>query len=138
MQKIDWKNLPNKDTPIDADNLNLMQDYIEAAINKIGTVQETKNGNYIKLESGLLIQWGTSSGVENSYREVTFPCPFANKLIVVSAKTTVFTSDYFHEVQVHNIVQENFRAAVRYQSSSGGVWGIGSNAFNWIAIGSWK
>lgn len=33
MNKIDWKNLPSTDTPIDAENLNLMQANIENAIN---------------------------------------------------------------------------------------------------------
>lgn len=35
MQKINFKNLPSTDTPIDATNLNLMQDNIETAINSI-------------------------------------------------------------------------------------------------------
>ncbi len=35
MQKINFKNKPSTDTPVNATNLNLMQDYIEAAINSI-------------------------------------------------------------------------------------------------------
>lgn len=61
MDKIDWKNLPSTDTPIDAENLNLMQDNIEKAIN--GTVlyeNETgTNGNITfnkQIQEGDLIE----------------------------------------------------------------------------------
>lgn len=37
MKKIDFKNLPDKTTPINADNLNLLQDNIEESINEVDT-----------------------------------------------------------------------------------------------------
>lgn len=105
---------------------------------EIGKVISTSNGSYVKFENGALIQWGSNTGVNNSYREVTFPCPFVNKTRTVVAKTNVVDTNYYHDVQVANVSTTSFRAYVRYQGSAGGAWSIGGNNFNWFAVGSWK
>lgn len=48
MKKIDWKNYPSTDTPISAENLNLMQDNMEEAAEvKIVTGEECATNEYI-------------------------------------------------------------------------------------------
>lgn len=55
MEKIDFKNKPDTSTPINANNLNLLQDNIEKTINGI---IETGDG-YIKFSNGILICIGS-------------------------------------------------------------------------------
>lgn len=58
MQKIDFKNLPDTSTPINAENLNQMQTNVESAINSISGVIASgsdSSGNYIKFADGTLI-----------------------------------------------------------------------------------
>ena len=129
MEKIAFKNYPDTSTPIDANNLNLMQDNIEKAIDDVGIIATNSNGSYIKLESGALIQWGVNTGVDNSYREITFPYQFSSQPRAVLANTNIFDASYVHFVQISNITQNNFRAYVRYSNSNTNNWGIGSNGF---------
>lgn len=82
MQKITFENLPSTDTPINASNLNTLQDNVEDAIdslmsntygtsqtegycqeyinNNVGVVESgsNTNGSYIKYADGTMICWG--------------------------------------------------------------------------------
>lgn len=62
LNRIGWEDAPSEQTPIDSGNLKQMEnnteDAINEAINQIGTIVETSTGNYIKFDSGLLIQYG--------------------------------------------------------------------------------
>lgn len=62
LERIGWEDAPSEQTPIDSGNLKQMEnnteDAINKAINQIGTTVETSTGNYIKFDSGLLIQYG--------------------------------------------------------------------------------
>ena len=101
LNRIGWEDAPSEQTPLDSGNLKQMEqnteDGINEAINQIGETVETSNGNYIKFDSGLLIQYGriTLSNVsitENFYDSCTrgpenmkigdFPIDFINKPIV--------------------------------------------------------
>lgn len=55
MEKIDFKDYPNTDTPINAENLNEMQDNIENDINAIIESGSNANGNYVKYADGTLV-----------------------------------------------------------------------------------
>lgn len=57
MEKINFENLPSTNTPINAENLNLMQDNVENAINSIGIVESgsNDNGKWIKYADGTMI-----------------------------------------------------------------------------------
>lgn len=59
MQKIDFQNYPNTTTPVDADNLNDLQDNVEEAINEIVESNSNINGNYIKYVDGTMICYKT-------------------------------------------------------------------------------
>lgn len=58
MQKIPFENRPSTDTPINASNLNLLQDNVEDAIDGIIESGSNTNGNYIKYVDGTMICWG--------------------------------------------------------------------------------
>lgn len=57
MQKINFQNLPNTTTPVNATNLNLLQTNVETAINQLIESGSNENGNYIKYDDGTLICW---------------------------------------------------------------------------------
>lgn len=55
MEKINFKNLPDTSTPLNAENLNTMQNNIENAINVIVESGSNRNGNWIKFGDGTMI-----------------------------------------------------------------------------------
>ena len=55
MQKINWINGQAGGTPLSAENLNLMQDYIEEAME--GDSDFTADDGYVRFENGLQIAW---------------------------------------------------------------------------------
>lgn len=124
-------------TPLSAENLKKMEDNMEEAVAEVVTKGENAKGAYIKFVDGTMIQHGYSFGIDNDARLITYPVAF-NSIPTVCCNTTIYDSNYIHLTEVFNIQETSFKVAVRYCSSSGGAWGIGSNYFNWIAIGRWK
>lgn len=124
-------------TPLSAENLKKMENNIEEAIAEVVTKGENAKGSYIKFVDGTMIQYGYNSGIDNGSRTVSYPIAFT-AIPTVCCNITVYDSSYIHLTEVFNIQETDFKVAVRYCSSSGGSWGIGSNYFNWIAIGKWK
>lgn len=57
MQKITFENLPSTNTPLNASNLNTLQDNIETAINSVVESGSNTNGYYIKYADGTMICW---------------------------------------------------------------------------------
>lgn len=62
MQKINWINGQAGGTPLSAENLNLMQDYMEGGIGDAitqlnGTYDFTADNGYIRFDNGLQIAW---------------------------------------------------------------------------------
>ena len=92
---------------------------------------------YIKFADGTLIQYGKANGVDNSYRQITFPIAFLSAPCV-TANISVFDNNYVHLVQAYDILTTGCKIVVRYANTAGGAWGIGSNWFSWCAIGMWK
>ena len=72
MQKINWINGQAGGTPLSAENLNLMQDYIEEAME--GDSDFTADDGYVRLESGLQIAWKTATvtGGGNSWANLYY------------------------------------------------------------------
>lgn len=56
MQKINFNDLPNTETPINSSNLNQLQTNVENAINGIIESGSNDNGSYVKFADGTLIQ----------------------------------------------------------------------------------
>lgn len=109
----------------------------EPLIGRIVKRGSNSNGEYVKFADGTIIQWGTSSGIDNGSRLITFPIEFIERP-KVSCNSIIFDGSYVHLAQIYDVVKASCKVAIRYCSSSGGTWGIGSNAFDWIAIGKWK
>lgn len=55
MQKIDFKNLPDTDTAINAENLNQVQTNVENAINGVVESGSNENGSWVKYADGTMI-----------------------------------------------------------------------------------
>lgn len=55
MTKINFQNLPDTTTPVNADNLNDLQDNVETAISGIVESGSNANGYYIKFADGTMI-----------------------------------------------------------------------------------
>lgn len=62
MQKITFENLPSTNTPLNASNLNTLQDNVETAINSVVESGSNTNGTYVKFEDGTMICTKTISG----------------------------------------------------------------------------
>lgn len=82
----------------------------------------TGNG-YVKLPSGLIIQWGNSV-INTSDTTITFPISFANGCFAVIPNCRNVSS--FYAVRVGNIANANFVAA---QNSAT------AQSLQWIAVG---
>ena len=66
MEKINFENKPSTNTPINATNLNSLQDNVEIAIsenteliNKLIEIGNNSNGSWIKYSNGVMICYGT-------------------------------------------------------------------------------
>lgn len=80
---------------------------------------DNENGTYIKFADGTLIQYGNNNGIENTFKWVTFPIPFKS-VEVVTVEVSSIDSNYIYLVQTFDYSINNFKAYVRYQSTSGG------------------
>ena len=74
MEKIVFENLPSTKTPINAKNLNQLQENIENAMSSIVESGSNDNGNYIKFENGIMMCFqnvimnvSLTSGGNNAY-----------------------------------------------------------------------
>ena len=148
MEKINFKDLPNTSTPINATNLNAIQTNTENAINGIIDSGSNDNGKWIKFSDGTMICMVTKTKngfyIDNSHNNVyyknydtklLFPVEFIEKPIVnISAISSTTNSFWIGGVGVQNITND-------------GVQNIGFFApyeryidftLNIIAIGRWK
>lgn len=144
MNKIEFKDYPDKTTPISSANLNQLQTNIETAINSVVESGSNSNGNWIKYSDGTMICWMqetvTDQAINNAYgslfqgtRQYTFPVPFIGN---VTAKCTIFqygtgaswgtVSSFSNTV----IILRGFDAFVR----AGGE----NCKIGYMAIGKWK
>lgn len=61
MEKINFENKPSTNSPINATNLNLLQDNVENAINEIINSQNLLSNGYIRFDNGFQIAWVTNT-----------------------------------------------------------------------------
>lgn len=147
MTKITFENLPGTNTPVNADNLNDMQDNIEDAIDGVVESGSNTNGNYVKFLDGTMICYGfvsasltrttsmTAGGYRTSGQSNNFPAAFISvPRIVITDVSSTGTSN---------------GCSAASSSSNPSVfstywWGINSNSTaisysaSYIAIGKWK
>lgn len=72
---------------------NYIQHNIGAAIEN--SVQGDLSSGWTRLNNGLLLQWGTVSSTDNTYKQITFPTAFTKTKIVIPAVIDAWNSDSF-------------------------------------------
>lgn len=147
MEKINWINGQSGGTPISAENLNLMQDNAENAINSLksivenlGVIEEQGEG-YVRYSTGIQICWGQSSGTtsttsyfstlrSSSEIDTTFEKEFTTQPIVITqVKTNAQMS-----CQLRDVTTTGFKCYPLYPSGTSST----NYSFYYIAIGMWK
>ena len=94
----------------------------------------TGNG-YVKLASGLIIQWGVSGSVSGQER-VTFPTPFPNAFLQAVATPSVPSQvvDLMYSTSIYNPTLVDMFVIKRYAQATASV-AVSSIPCSWIAIG---
>ena len=142
--RVNWEDLPSTNTPINATNLNKMDEGIE---DNSFESSSNANGRYIKFADGTMICYGTgsvqlASGV--GYELIAFPASFVstsvNTDIVILG--TVITLDGSSSLTVREMIincransNSNFYAYIKHSTSTSTSYLVG---FNYMAIGRWK
>ena len=105
--------------------------------NKYPKNSTLKINGWDKLESGLIIQWGTKDST-GSPVTIYFPVKFDNTCFAVVANSkveaSVGSSNYNIAVQTYDYAKSNFKAHV--EGGAGTDYGATDDGFVWIAIGN--
>ena len=146
MQKINFQNLPNTTTPVNATNLNQLQTNVENAINDVIDSGSNTNGNYIKYDDGTLICWNevtTSVAMTDAsagfYRS-GFISPFPNFPITFIARPQMFISSQ-SSGQYITFLLKGYPPSTTNPNDLRvyGTWSSTQNIiFSYLAIGKWK
>lgn len=137
MEKIIFKDFPDMTTPLNADNLNQLQTNVENALGSIVESGSNSNGYWIKYSDGTMICTGTGSGTNGGSTTKTFAQTFINIPTVIGLPTQS-PDNYFIGLTVRNIKNSTAVFTVFYVQFGTNSWGLGSNTFNYVAIGRWK
>lgn len=144
MNKINFENLPSTNTPINAENLNAMQNNIENAINNILQSGTTNNVNYIKYIDGTLIQYGKvtlqsytgrSSGGLTYWSQattITLPVSFLN--VNYSVTTNVNLANMNNFAQSYGAIEGVNQVKISFVSTAD----EDNRNIDFICIGRWK
>ena len=144
MNKINFKNLPSTNTPLNAENLNAMQNNIENAINNILQSGTTNNVNYIKYIDGTLIQYGKvtlqsytgrSSGGLTYWSQattITLPVSFLN--VNYSVTTNVNLANMNNFAQSYGAIEGVNQVKISFVSTAD----EDNRNIDFICIGRWK
>lgn len=152
MGKITFQNLPNTTTPINATNLNTIQD--------ISTTGSNENGYYVKYDDGTLIQWGLidktkflqpDSSIYTTVQGINW---YRSDVATVSLPINFIDTNYSPSITISNGSDGTRMSTIRLgvqNNSNYGVQLIGVEPFTssgkgytnlsgarWIAIGKWK
>jgi len=148
MALIEFKNLPDTTTPVNAGNLNNNFDFLNDKIDGIVESGSNANGNYVKFDDGTMICW-------------RYIYPTLNYISASSAGTTMCRASYTAETSgplpatfttnPSVLVTANALAFKNYNSSPKTQWGSVTlflpytaaqsdfqTHMNFIAIGKWK
>lgn len=90
----------------------------------------------MKLENGLVIQWGEAVSGNNNYATINFEVPFINTDYSLTASPQYLNNSYItYETSCQKISN---KTAYFYTRISNGTGGVHPAFVNWIAIGLWK
>lgn len=145
MQKINFNDLPDTNTPINSSNLNQLQTNVENAINGIVESGSNDNGSYIKYADGTMIQRGNVlAPADVGYADLTYPLPFygaKDDITLTSNHVYVGGTTYGGTAQILNItvVQKvDLTSGYIYSYLTSGSIASYPRNINWVAIGRWK
>lgn len=144
MTKIDFKNLPDTSTPLNATNMNALQTNVENAIGEIIESGSNSNGSYIKFSDGTMIcyksttvtaaidnSWGSVYETSNTVSFGDFPETFISAPIVTVEPTgTGCWVEGLNNTSTTQVGNSYLARAVNTHSRN--------YSFNIIAIGKWK
>ena len=158
--KQTWENLPSTNTPITADRLNHMEDGIYNAyeINNSYSTSQTKGysceylntqfstagieesgSDYIRYVDGTQICWGSGNGVSGSFKSNGFTKPFISAPKVTASYQGNQTGLYIYIAVVGEVSTTACNIGVWFiEKSNMSNSGLGTDPFNYIAIGKWK
>lgn len=155
MVKINFENLPSTNTPLSAENLNLLQNNVEDGISdnliEAKDYTDTKgitesgsnaNGNYIKYDDGTMICYNRVSQTKNidiayegayfgSIERVNFPQTFID---IPSVTVTMEQSSSLLTFNFSGVSATSFGGYMWKQQTKSNV----SVYIHYIAIGKWK
>lgn len=144
MTKINFTNLPDTSTPLNATNMNALQTNVENAINGVVQSGNNENGSYIKYVDGTMIcyknvtvtaainnAWGSVYETSNSVSFGNFPETFISAPIVTVQPTgTGCWVEGLNDTSTTQVGNSYLARAVDTSSRN--------YSFNIIAIGKWK
>lgn len=144
MNKINFENLPSTNTPLNAENLNAMQNNIENAINNILQSGTTNNVNYIKYIDGTLIQYGkvtlqsytgrSSGGLTYWSQETTITLPVSFLNVNYSVTTNVNLANMNNFAQSYGAIEGVNQVKISFVSTVD----KDNRNVDFICIGRWK
>lgn len=109
--------------------------YAKADLSNAMTVSLGQNG-YAKFNNGLLIQWGYFGTGASNNQSINFPVSFKSCFSLAFSSSTENTDNSIWSVNYGSIYTSYFTVYRRYANT--GSVSPSSQAFRWIAIGSWK
>lgn len=99
-----------------------------------------ENGEYIKFENGLLIQWGDKDVTFNNALEaqdvITYPIPFESTDYAVCGNMTGGSTTYISPIMFNRVNKEYCDVIVRLVNTTNNQ--SVTRGLNWFAIGRWK
>lgn len=141
--KTVWEDLPSTNTPLNATNLNNIENGIETLDQYASSIVQSgsnTNGRYVKLIDGTLICYG-SSATQNCNAStstnftITLPSSFVNNLYIVTFSKRNGGNNFVSvEERTDSINTSSFTIYV-WNNSSGIAYDI---QYDYIAIGRWK
>ena len=137
--RVNWEDLPSTDTPINATNLNKMDEGIydnSLAIDNAIESGSNENGSYIKFNDGTLICRATiNTSANESEKNIYFSTSFINSSFNVIV-TNIYSNSKKVIWTVTNTDKEYFTAfPMSYETNS---VPTSASSANYIAIGRWK
>lgn len=148
MNKINFQNLPSKETPINSTNLNQIQENMEEAVDELKIQTITSNsGIAIKFPDGIMIcsgtvytgtieqsawsNWGSLTSVDKSL-SINFPVPFVSKPTITATNSSM-GNNYWIVRCIATASQITSLSMSRGTIPSSSDYG-----FSYTAIGRWK
>lgn len=138
MEKINFNDLPNTNTPINSSNLNQLQTNVENAINGVVTSGSNSIGKWVKLPDGTLIQRGKANCGTTGFASLTFPISFIDEDISMTADNAYGSEELGVVLTTQTTKTTGVIYFRKYISGNLAIVTDTTVEAHWIAIGRWK